>query len=152
MKQIQAQLNDFKKRAESAEQVAQQAERRAAEAEKYLRVEKESAATMIAEACRQLRREVDEESAFENTHAMTLDDFERHLPTGQSSIHVQQDYSQTAGPSASTRGERDNTDDSDMPEDQGDLKMPVNGTRARLPPRVGYFSLTPILHTDVRGI
>ena len=50
MKEIQAQLNDFKMRAENAEQVARQAEGRAAEAEKHMRVEKEGAAIMIAEA------------------------------------------------------------------------------------------------------
>lgn len=74
MKEIQAQLYDCKKRAENAEQVAQQAEGRAPEAEKHLRVEKENAATTIAEACRQLRQEVEERTAFENAHAMILDD------------------------------------------------------------------------------
>jgi hypothetical protein len=138
MKEIQAQLNDFKKRAENAEQVAQQAEGRAAEAEKHMRVERENAATMIAEACRQLRREVDERTAFENTHAMMLDDFERRLPAGQGTIQSnQQDYLGTPGPSAASV-ERGNAADDDMSEDPGGL--PLNGTRTRPPPRVGYFS------------
>ena len=142
MKEIQAQLNDFKKSAESAEQVAQQVERQAAEVEEHLRVEKENAVAMIVEGFRQLRREVDERTAFENTHAMMLDDFERHLPAGQGNIHnmhVQQDYPRTGGPST-TRLERENAADNDMSEDQGGL--PVNGTRARPPPRIGYFSLS----------
>ena len=136
MKEIQAQLNDFKKRAENAEQVAQQAERRAAEAEEHLRVEKENAAAMIVEGFRQLRREVDERTAFENTHAMILDNFERHLPAGQgtniNNMPVQQDYPQTPGPST-TRVERE---DNEISEDQ----MPINSVRARPPPCVGYFS------------
>jgi len=177
MKEIQAQLNDFKMRAENAEQVAQQAERRAAEAEKHLKVEKGNAATLIAEACRQLRREIDERTVFENTHAMMLDDFERHLPAGQGTnngtMHVQQDhpqtlgtaerenvddndlsddqgglpppiihvqnYSQTPGPS-STTAERENMVDNDTSQSQGRFEMPVNSTRGRPPPRVGYFS------------
>lgn len=116
MKEIQAQLNDFKKRAENAEQVTQQAERRAVEAEKHLRVEKENAAAMIAEACHQLCWEDDERTAFENMQAMIIEDFERRLPAGQ----VQQKYPRTPGPSST----RENADDSDMPEDQGGFKTP----------------------------
>ena len=122
MKEIQAQLNDFKKRVENAEQVAQQAKLRAVEAEKHLRVEKEKAAAMMAEACRQLHQEVDERTAFENTQAMIIEDFERHLPTGQ----VQQEYPRTPGPSST----RENADDGDMPEDLGEFGTPMNGTRA----------------------
>jgi len=126
MKEIQAQLNDLKKRAE----------RRAAEAEEHLRVEKENAATMIVGGFRQLRREVDERTVFNNTHAMMLDDFERHLPAGQG----QRDYPQTPGPS-STRVEREGND---MSEDQGGSEIPVNSLRPPPPPQVGYFS-----HSDL---
>ena len=119
MKKIQAQLNDFKKHAENAEQVAQQAERRTEEVEKNLRVEKGNAATMIAEACRQLRLEVDERTTF----AMILDDFERHLPAGEGTSNVQQEYSHTPGPS-STTVERENTFDNDRQRARGVLKCP----------------------------
>jgi hypothetical protein len=141
MKEIQAQLNDFKMRAENAEQVAQRAERRAAEAEKRLGIEKENAAKIIVEACRQMRREVNERTASENTYSMILNDFEQHLPAGQGTvnsnvqnIHVQQ----TPGPS-STGVERDKADDNDMPENWGGNKTPVNVTSAWPPPRVGLF-------------
>ena len=140
MKEIQAQLYDCKKRAENAEQVAQQAEGRAAEAEKHLRVEKENAATTIAEACRQLRQEVEERTAFENAHAMILDDFERRLPAGEGTSNVQREYShvQTPSPSSATV-ERENAVDNDTSEGHGGFEMPVNSTRAR-PPHVRYFS------------
>ena len=141
MKEIQAQLYDCKKHAENAEQVTQQAEGRAAEAEKHLKVEKENAATTIAEACRQLRQEVEERTAFENAHTMMLDDFEQRLPAGEGTSNVQCEYShvQTPSPSsASATVERENVVDNDTSEGQGRVEMPVNGTRAR-PHQVRYF-------------
>ena len=143
MKEIQAQLNDFKKCAETAEAVAREAESQVARGEENLRVEKENAAKAIADVYRKMRED-DDRTALENVQQMKLDNLEQHTPAGQSNNDIpmlpgRQSHPREPGPWRS-RVEKEDIDSSDFDGDQHLAKVPLSDTRAITTPRLGFLA------------
>ena len=136
MREIQAQLNDSKKRAEKAEQIARQAEWRMAVAEKNLGMEKEKMSKAVAEAYRRIRAEDDERSVFENERQMQIESLEQNMlnhPTDTEGNIGQQAHIWTLH-HPTTR-----VDNSDVEDIASNLDAAVTDTRAEPIPHVGLF-------------
>jgi outer membrane protein assembly factor BamD (BamD/ComL family) len=90
-------------RAENAEAVAREAERRMAEAEENLKIEKEGA--RMVDVYRQMQREE------ENVQEIMLNNYEQHMPPGRSSNNTLVHQGKQAHPSSPgrTRAEKDRT-------------------------------------------
>lgn len=133
MKEIQAQLDDCKKRAESAEVVAKGAVRRAQQAEEHLRVERANAAKAIADA---LRGENDVRGS--DMQQMVLDD---RVGQGNDELIIYNTSTHMGSHSKSppiwqARFEGVNMDDSDS-DNQAYSESPATRT-TKSEPHVGY--------------
>jgi len=149
IKEIQAQMNDFKSCVENAEQAAQQVERRAAQAKEELRIEKKNAAKAMANLYRQFRQEGDD------NEQMILDSTSQYTSAGRGNIEHNVNVPNPQGrqqhrPPISESGRvvppmrnEDNTNVDNVSEDHDHLETPVTHARTQPTPHVGY-SLTPI--------